>query len=436
MCKLLRRCRYVLLYSVPCVAASYPCGVDTWIDPAESSQDYFGAVVSIDGDIALINAPRDDESGLNAGAVYISEQGGMRWTGLVKLMRPEPSVSYGGSAELQGATAVIGVTGICADIWRRDGPGVWTRTATLIQGDGDIGNYFARSVAISGAVVAVGAIFDNDQAPHAGAIYMYEQEAGGDWPQVAELHASDGQGGDEMGISLDLDGDTLVAGAWADDDLGWNSGAAYVFQRGANGLWGERQKLLAADGLNLDNFGLAVAIRGDTIMVGAPGAGMNPGMTGGAVYVFQRDADGVWRQTQKLFPPDGDSGAQFGYAISIDGPLTVIGAPQAQVGALVPGAAYVYQEDAGGVWSLAARLDPPDPGHHDKFGGAVAVSGTTAVIGAWQDDDVAEDAGSATIFRVSRDVDGNGVMDICEPPDVQATPGAAGGVRPREALVP
>ena len=96
---------------------------------------------------------------------------------------------------------------------------------------------------------------------------------GVEYRQRAKLNASDRAAGDYFGRSVSIDGDTVVIGAHADDDDGTDSGSAYVFTRDTAGDlasgWTEVAKLTADDGAGGDWFGISVSIDGDTVVIGS-----------------------------------------------------------------------------------------------------------------------------------------------------------------------
>ena len=159
------------------------------------------------------------------------------------------------------------------------------------------------------------------------------------YTQQAKLTAPDPANNDQLGVSVAVSGNTAVVGVPLDDDGGINSGSAYVFVRNG-GSWSQQAKLIANDAATEDRFGLAVAISGDTAVVGAWG--------------------------------DDDSGSNSG-------------------------SAYVFVR-SGVTWSQQAKLTASDPAPEDWFGTSVAISGDTAVVGALLDDDGASSSGSAYIF--------------------------------------
>ena len=166
---------------------------------------------------------------------------------------------------------------------------------------------------------------------------MFTRATAGDltsgWTQVAKLTADDGAASDEFGISVSIDGDTVVVGAHADDDKGSHSGSAYVFTRDTAGDlasgWTQVAKLTADDGAAYDEFGYSVSIDGDTVVIGA-NKDRDKGINSGSAYVFTRatasDLASGWTQVAKLTADDGAADDYFGSSVSIDGDTVVIGA--------------------------------------------------------------------------------------------------------------
>jgi hypothetical protein len=150
-------------------------------------------------------------------------------------------------------------------------------------------DFLGISVAISGDTVVVGAYFEDGAGSDRGAAYVYERNQGGadSWGQVTKLTASDTADDDRFGYAVAISGDTVVVGTHMEDGAGKYRGAAYVYERNQGGAdhWGQVTKLTASDAADMDYFGGSVAISRDTVVVGAylqDGAGSDRG----AAYVF------------------------------------------------------------------------------------------------------------------------------------------------------
>jgi hypothetical protein len=236
----------------------------------------------------------------------------------------------------------------------------------------------------------------NKKSPADGVASLKAQKPGGPagaLPQIKLLPA-DGSARDEFGVSVGIAGNTVVVGAIYDDDLGGDAGSAYVFVED-NGVWTQQAKLMAKDARPNDYFGIAVAIAGDRILVGAAEGGNGNSHTG-AVYVYER-VNKVWSLVQKLVPSSGSTSDYFGYSLALEGNIAIIGAPQADAVAYDSGAAYAFEYD-GTQFNQTAVLSPPTGGVYGFFGGSVALFGTTTLIGQW-DDGTGADRGSVFTYR-------------------------------------
>ena len=167
----------------------------------------------------------------------------------------------------------------------------------------------------------IGASGDDDKGIESGSAYVFTRDSNGGWSQTKKLTADDGEAGDSFGYSVAVNGNTAVVGAYQDDredDTTIDSGSAYVFTWDSdNNAWDDGEKLTAADGDALDYFGYSVAVDVDTVVVGAYGDDDN-GSASGSAYVFTRDFNGKWIQTKKLTDEDGVAGDWFGYSVAVD----------------------------------------------------------------------------------------------------------------------
>ncbi len=309
---------------------------------------------------------------------------------------------FGSSVALDGNTAVVGAPfsggAGSAYVFVRNSAGVWSQQQKLTASDAAAGDFFGGSGAVSGDTAVVGA----HQAPGTlvGAAYVFVRSAG-IWTQQQKLTASDGAAGDEFGVSVAVSGDTAVVGAplapFDSEFLSPGPGSAYVFVR-SGGVWSQQQKLTASDATADDNFGFSVALSGDTAVVGAWADDTAAGADAGSAYVFVRSS-GVWSQQQKLTASDSAAGDQFGSSVALDGNTAVVGAPSDETAAgLFAGSAYVFVR-SGSVWSQQQKLTASDAAASDDFGISVSLSGDTAVVGAPFDTTAAGSAaGSAYVF--------------------------------------
>jgi len=379
--------------------------------------DGFGFAVSVSAERALIRAKF---SGGPGGAARIYERSGACWSWVAELVADDhaPGTGFANALAIDGDRVVVGakwdhmhevMTGSAYVFEYSEGD--WSQVAKLIADDGAEGDFFGSSVAISGDYAVVGAIYDGP-----GSAYVFERQLDGEWVQAQKLTASDGQGGDEFGNSVAVSGDVIIVGAWDDDDIGWNGGSAYVFEHGARGAWTQAAKLLPSDGRFLMNFGYSVAVSADLALIGAPG-GDGQVEWSGAAYIFERTADGDWLEVEKLFAGDGENSDSFGFSVALDGDTALVGARGDDDHGQASGSAYVFVRDWDGTWSEVAKLLPDEGEPWDWFGNSVAVSGNIGAVGMWPNDPNHDPIpGRAYIYAVGPDDDQDGIMDACECP--------------------
>ena len=273
----------------------------------------------------------------------------------------------------------------CITVWASSAiADTWTQEAKLTASDGSIMDQFGASVSIDGDTLVIGARYDgNDQ----GSAYVFEKPVGGwgDMTETAKLTASDGAFNSQFGCAVSISGDTIVIGARGSDGY---MGAAYVYERPVGG-WvdmTETAKLTPSDYAASKVFGSSVSISGDTIVVGADGDTQN-GIKAGAAYVFEKPVGG-WsdvEETAKLTASDGEDYDDFGASVCISGDTVIVGANGDDVMLIMgQGSAYVFEKPVGG-WSdmeETAKLIASDGSTSDYFGAFVSIEGDTVVIGA------------------------------------------------------
>jgi hypothetical protein len=266
----------------------------------------------------------------------------------------------------------------------------WIQETKLTADDAAAEDGFGRSVSIQGNTIVVGAWGNDEFGTDAGAAYVFVQKEGF-WEQDAKLTANDGEAGDSFGTAVSIKGNTILVGASFDDDMAEGAGAAYIFVKKGR-TWIQDEKLTASDGSEYAKFGNFATINENIILIGASNDN-----GAGAAYVFVQNK-GAWTQEVKLVADDGDVGDKFSYALSSTGNLVVIGAYGNDEFGTDAGAVYVFVRKAK-VWSQQAKLTASDAAAHDNFGYSACVHGDTIVIGARQCDDVASDAGAVYVFQ-------------------------------------
>ncbi len=303
-------------------------------------------------------------------------------------------------------TIVVGASGInngtgAAYIFERKQGGAdsWGGGKKLTPSDAEMGEAFGAALAISGDTIVVGAYQNNS---HRGAAYVFERNQGGagNWGQVKKFTASDVADPDFFASAIAINGDTILVGAYHKQFF---TGAAYIFGRnqGGAGNWGQVKKLTASDAANNDSFGSSVAINGDTAVIGALGKNSNVG----AAYVFERNQGGasVWGQVKKFALGDGMPQDAFGNSVGISVNTIVVGAFGRNSTA---GAAYVFERNQGGAgnWGQVQTLTASNGAVADRFGVSIGITGDVIVVGADQNN---ENAGAAYLFGRNQGGTGN-----------------------------
>jgi len=370
--------------------------------------DYFGVSVAVSGDTAVVGAEGDEDNGYYSGSAYVFRYDGSDWVEEAKLTASDGAAndSFGYSVAVSGDTAVAGASKDYTDddtgfwlyhgsayVFRYDGSD-WVEEAKLTASDRAWFHYFGVSVAVSGDTAVVGAEGDEDNGYHSGSAYVFRYD-GSDWVEEAKLTASDGASFDYFGRSVAVSGDTAVVGAQYYRANGWDSGSAYVFRYDGSD-WVEEAKLTASDGAAGDRFGAPVAISGDTAVVGAHYDDDN-GSDSGSAYVFRYDGSD-WVEEAKLTASDGAVRDYFGRSVAVSGDTAVVGSFFDDDHGAESGSAYLFRYD-GSDWVEEVKLTASDGAVRDYFGRSVAVSGDTAVVGAEGDDDNGSGSGSAYVFR-------------------------------------
>jgi len=386
------------------------------------SGDNFGRAIALSGDTLVVGAPQEasaaigiggnpaDNTASGAGAIYVFVRSGATWSqqAYIKASNTGAFDAFGGAVALSGDTLAVGATGEASAatgvggnqtdntagsagavyVFTRSGS-TWVQQAYIKASNTGAGDDFGAAVALSGDTLAVGATGEasaatgiggnqaDNSASTAGAVYVFTR-TGSTWAQQSYIKASNTGKGDLFGNALALAGDTLAVGAFGEasaatgvngdqtNDTALAAGAVYVFVR-SSGTWTQQAYLKASNSGHDYEFGDAIALAGDTLVVGSMAE--NSGATG----IGGNQSDGT--------------------------------APGA-------GAAYVFSR-VGTTWAQKAYVKSSNTGSDDGFGSAVALSADTLVVSAFgessstaglnpmngQADNAASGAGALYIFR-------------------------------------
>ena len=390
--------------------------------PADGAElDEFGCSVAISGDIAVIGALWDDDQGEDSGSAYVFRFDGSGWQEEAKLLPSDGAAEewFGYSVAALDDTILIGAPwdddngghSGSAYVFRYDGSG-WVEQDKLLALDGEEQDLFGHAVALGSGVAVIGASGDAECGYATGAAYVFRLD-GSFWVQEAKLQASDADAYAHFGCSAGLSGDGVAIGARGDDANGSYAGAVYVF-RFEDESWVEEAKLMASDGDEFDDFGYSLAILDDTLVVGAYHDEEN-GEDSGSAYVFRFDGQ-TWHEQAKLLASSGAENDRFGIAVAVFEHAIIAGANGADYLGSSTGLAFVFAFD-GTEWSEAVKLRASDAGLYDHFGYSVAAEGETVIVGAYGHDGDAETSGAAYLYAGFADCNENGTIDLCDVAD-------------------
>ncbi len=298
-------------------------------------------------------------------------------------------------------TAVVGMhtdstsSGSVSVFERNATTGAFELKAILTATDANSSDQLGISVDIDGDTIVAGAYGDDEAANAAGALYVYVKPEGGwhDANETAKLTVLNAQEKEYLGYSVAISGDTVVGGAYGNADQGTRTGIAYVYVKPENGWVSTTQniRLRASEAAGGDMFAAAVAIDGDTIVAGAYGKE--------AAYLFLKPDTGWEDNTEdaRLNASDNVSGDYFGGAVALENNTVVISAYlKDHVGKV-----YLYEKPPAGWTDIqeSAKLSASDPTLNDAFGVSLALSGNVVAVGAHFDDDLGESSGSVYLFQ-------------------------------------
>jgi len=394
--------------------------------------DSFGNAVSVNGDKVIVGAFGDDTvGGTEDGSAYLFryDTSTLDWIEEAHLFPSAgaPDDAFGRSVSLGKNVAIVGAPyddtpagGTLAGsvyIFRFDTATMsWFEEAHLFASDGAAGDEFGTSVSISGtgvgAVAIVGARGANTSSggTNAGAAYVYRHD-GSSWVEEAKLIASDGTNGDQFGKSVSISGNAVLVGAWLyNGPSGSNTGSAYVYRYDGSNWIQESQLFHPIPTSSSDQFGTSVSLSGDVAIVGSKS-------NIGDATIFRWNGI-AWTLETHLPSPPPSSGYTSTSSLSVDvsGDVAVVGGwNQIQPTGGSAGVAYLYRR-TGTIWIQERALLPQDQSLNDYHGASVGVSGGIAIVGApsHSHPSLPLFTGSAYLFNLGNDCDGNGLNDFCE----------------------
>lgn len=402
--KLLYKLKHPICCAFALVAVDSFATQDIIIADDGKAGDYFGYSAAIDGTTVLIGANKADVDGvIDTGAAYVYVLGDTGWNQQAKLVA-QPAFAddgLGGNVALTNDVAMLGVM-------RRDDKGkdsgavvsydreenVWKQNQIFTAHDAKPGDAFGQSIALTESHLIIGAPRSDALGVDSGAAYIYKKESN-IWRFQTKITASDGVVGDLFGISVAIDGDTILVGADLHDEKAEDAGAVYVYVMDDD-TWKQEAKLMASDGGETDIFGVRVALSENTALISARRDDTEElGADAGSAYIFVRDSS-TWTQQAKLTSPDGLDDDRFGRGVALNGNIAIISAMNHDANGSNTGAVYVYMKGSSG-WRYTSKFSAKSSMSDDKFGWNVGLSNGVAVIATPNYDAKGQESGAVFI---------------------------------------
>lgn len=367
--------------------------------PSTEGTNSFGISMDSDRNTLLVGS-KDDEFGFSAGAVSVyirqSDNGWKHWQKLTP-SDARPYQFFGSSVAVFGDTIAVGARGFLNDtengvyIFRQGSDGYWTEQQLLVSDDAENRDAFGQSVALTADTLLVAANGDNGS----GSAYSFTKNDGR-WVQEQKLIPSDGKSGDSFGRTLKLAGSNtvLIGSSWRDTEDQTSSGATYVFNRNADGVWTETQILTAATPRKGEHFGTSIGTDGDFAIVGTSTSYSD--LSPSAAYIFSRDQNGFWTLQQQLEALSPQLRDKFGTYVAINKDTVAVGAPFGG-----PGSVHLFERDTSGVWLESQTIMSSSPSWGAHFGVRVSLSDSHLFVGENTSDEIIENSGSAYAYQLS-----------------------------------
>lgn len=371
----------------------------------------FGTAVAADDGWLVVGVRQDSQIASTAGAVYSYQRRGWAWNFVEKFFASDAQQgdAFGNAVVMQGSTCAVGAmiedpNGVFAAgsvyVFERVSSN-WIQAQKLVATPTITNAIFGSSISLDGDRMMIGA----RQESSMGAAYVFERVAGV-WSQTARLQGSDVALFDQFGQAVAVHGDTALVGSAAAGPAGGGQGATYVFE--FNGLqWLEVAKLRAADPNASSGFGKTITADSYGSLVGAVGH-THAGLSGsGGVYAFNKTG-ALWQQFQETLQHSPANSLRFGESVDQAGDFALVGASRDPNNITGSGAAYVLRRELSG-WNEIARVVANDALPSDVFGGALAIDDSTVVVGVPARDDFCGngpsncDSGAVYIFEFCPD---------------------------------
>ncbi len=382
-------CLAVLTFAPEALAQEAP---QRFSPPMVASGDGFGQSVAISEDVMVVGAPFTDDTAMNTGVAYVYRRIAQEWTLEATLLAPDVTAEdrFGIAVDISGDRALVGASGRSAAYVFRHERGIWTLETELAAPEASPAQAYGSAVALDGAVAVVAS-----GAGAAGEALVFSLDSG-EWSQVATLQSPTPGSTSQFGASVDVDGARIAIG-----DTGRGTGEVHVYE--TNGSVWEHQAMVRGTNAG-GELGYSVALDGDRLLAGAWLAETAAGRSGTAT-VYRRDASsGEWAEEAELIQPMPVARDIFGFDVDLRGDLAAVSAWGSDQGGAHAGRGHLYARgEAGWAW-LREFVSDGDP-IGDNFGHHVALGDDVV---AWATDDESlngERGGLIYVFAVDNATD-------------------------------
>ncbi len=379
------------------------------ISPEGSSSDAFSEKMAIYENTAMVSGELYDENFDVYRYIYVFNQSNGKWHQSQKLVS-EAGEFFSGEVSIFGDTAMVAANsanGHIVYVYQQQDDKQWLLTDKLSPVDREVKN-FGIAISIDQTIALIGAYGEDGEGNNSGAAYIFEQGNNGQWTQQQKLTADTVEFSDYFAKTLALSGNVAIIGASQDQSNGALAGAAYIFEQGEDQVWRQQQKIIPDDIGSSDHFGFSVDVDSDseTAIIGAFRTD-DHGNSSGSSYIFERAIDGSWFELDKLTADDALADAQFGHSVAIKGDSALIGAWNDDEMAEASGAVYLFHKNEDGEWLQQEKLVAPDAAAEESFGTTVKLTADLYMVGTNLED--GDSFGSA--YFISIDTDGDGIAN-------------------------
>lgn len=350
--------------------------------PDTTRGNFFGSAVAVYGETAVIGASGTDACGTNSGVAYVYRRvGNGEWQMTARLLPNDCHEEhfFGRAVDIHEDRVLVtshrpyfreSTSNAVYVFERRPGTNDWTQTARIEDPLKGTSGPFASSISIDADRVLATSAGDATTGTEHGAAWIFERDADGNWAPVARLSPSLGPDKGVFGVSGALDGDRAVVAAsryFAD-----RPGRLYIFERASDGTWSETDRIEG-----IDDFFMSVDIRGDWLLAGESRGGRSGA---GQARLFRRRDDGRWRSSETLRPSSPYAHGGFGSEVSLGDDRALVSGfdEQLELDVNIDRVVYVFQLDEDDSrWSQRRIVDVGET----AFGASIDLEGETAIVG-------------------------------------------------------